>query len=136
LADCPFHAGHELEMAEARRNVDAGRVNADDFDEERQGWPAEQVWAEMVGLLPLPFERVVTHGDFTLDNVLLVQGRVTGCVDVAGAGAADPYRDLAAMWNTLADFGPDRQRAFIRAYGLAVPDARRLNFHLCLGEFR
>ncbi len=136
LADCPFHAGHELQMADARRNVEAGRVNTEDFDEERQGWTPEEVWADMVSLLPLPSERVVTHGDFTLDNVLLVEGRVTGCIDVGRAGAADPYQDLAAMWNTLAEFGGELQRAFVRAYGIATPDPRRLHFHLCLGELR
>lgn len=134
LADCPFHAGHELAMAQARRNIDAGRVDAEDFDEERQGWTPEQVWADLVGLLPLRFDRVVTHGDYSLDNVLLEDGRVTGCIDVGRAGAADPYQDLAAVWNNLAEFGGDLQREMLRAYGIAEPDARKLRFHLCLGE--
>lgn len=134
LADCPFHAGHALRMAEARRNVAAGRVDEDDFDEERRGWTAEQVWHDLVAQLPLAFDRVVTHGDFTLDNVLLADGRVTGCIDVGRAGAADPYQDLAALWNNLEEFGGDLQRAFFRAYGIAEPDARKLRFHLCLGE--
>lgn len=134
LDECPFHAGHRLRMAGARRNVSAGRVDVDDFDEERRGWTAEQVWADLVAQLPLEFERVVTHGDFTLDNVLLADGRVVGCIDVGRAGAADPYQDLAAMWNTLEEFGGELQRAFFRAYGIPEPDARKLRFHLCLGE--
>jgi aminoglycoside 3'-phosphotransferase-1 len=134
LADCPFHAGHTLRMADARRNMAAGRVDTDDFDEERKGWTAEQVWAEMEAQLPLAFDRVVTHGDFTLDNVLLADGRVTGCIDVGHAGAADPYQDLATLWNTLAEFGGELQQAAFRAYGIAEPDARKLQFHLCLGE--
>lgn len=134
-AECPFNAGHELRMADARRNVDTGRVPTADFDEAHEGWTPAQVWDEMMALLPLTFGRVVTHGDFSLGNVLLEGGRVTGCIDVGRAGVADPYQDLAILWHNLGEFGPDLQRVFWRAYGVAEPDARKLRFHLCLDEF-
>lgn len=135
VVDCPFHAGHELRLAEARRNADAGRVDAADFDAEREGWSIEQVWTTMTGLLPLTFGRVITHGDFTLDNVLLQDLRVTGCIDVGRAGAADPYQDLALLWRDLGEFGADAQHALFRSYGLEAPEDRKLRFHLCLDEF-
>ena len=136
LGACPFHAGHELRLAEARRRLEAGEVDASDFDAARAGWSAERVWKEMTGLLPLPFARVVTHGDFSLGNVLLdADGRVTGCLDVGRAGAADPHQDVAILWRDLEEFGPDTQQAFLRAYGLPTPDERMLAFHLCLDEF-
>ena len=135
LADCPFHAGHELRLADARRNLDAGWVDASDFDVTRAGWSVEQVWAEMTGLLPLPFERVVTHGDYSLGNVLLEDGRVSGCIDVGRAGAADPYQDLAIVWRDLEEFGGDAQRELLRAYGVSMAEERKLQFHLCLDEF-
>ncbi len=135
LADCPFHAGHERRLADARRNLQAGLVDASDFDPERAGRSAEAVWNELTGLLPLPFERVVTHGDCSLDNVFLEDGRVTGCIDVGRAGAADPYQDLAILWRDLGEFGDDAQRALFQAYGIATPDERKLRFHLCLDEF-
>jgi aminoglycoside 3'-phosphotransferase-1 len=122
-------------MAVARRNIASRRVVTEDFDAARAGWTAEQVWAALEGLLPLPFERVVTHGDCSLDNVLLDDaGRVSGCIDVGRAGAADPYQDLAILWNTLEEFGADAQRALWEAYGIAEPDEARLQFHLCLDE--
>jgi len=135
LADCPYHAGHELRLADARRHIEAGLVPTDDFDEEHEGWTPEQVWTAMVGLLPLPFDRAVTHGDFSLGNVLLEDGRVTGCIDVGRAGAADPYQDLAILWRNLEEFGGAAQRELWRAYGIAAPDERKLRFHLCLDEF-
>ncbi len=135
LADCPFHAGHALRLADARRNIDAGWVAEDDFDDERAGWTAEQVWNATLALLPLPFERVVTHGDYSLGNVLLdAEGCVTGCIDVGRAGAADPYQDLAILWSNLEEFGEDAQRELWRAYGVATPDEGRLRFHRCLDE--
>ena len=33
----------------------------------------------MQHLLPLPSDPVVTRGDFSLDNILLVNGEVVGC---------------------------------------------------------
>jgi aminoglycoside 3'-phosphotransferase-1 len=135
LAECPFHAGHVLRMAEARQRIATGLVDPEDFDAERHGWTPEQVWSELVRAMPPRFERVVTHGDYTLDNVLIAEGRVVGCLDVGRAGAADPYQDLAALWNTLEEFGSDLQRALFPACGIAQPDERRLQFHLCLDEF-
>jgi aminoglycoside 3'-phosphotransferase I len=135
LAECPFHAGHAQRLAMAWQNLEAGLVDTDDFDEEREGWTAEQVWSAMEGLLPLTFDRVVTHGDFSLDNVFVENGCVTGCIDVGRVGAADPYQDLAILWHNLAAFGEAAQRALWPAYGIRAPDIRKLQFHLCLDEF-
>ena len=60
---------------------------------------------------------------------------MTGCIDVGRLGAADPYQDLAILWENLGEFGADAQRALWRAYGVAAPDERKLLFHLCLDEF-
>jgi len=135
LADCPFHAGHALRLDGARRNVEAGRVAEDDFGDAHAGWTAERVYEKSVAMLPIPCERVVTHGDFSVGNVLLDEsGRVTGCIDVGRLGAADPYQDLAILWDNLGEFGGEVQRELWRAYGIAEPDTRKLWFHLCLDE--
>lgn len=134
VADCPFDSGHGVRMAEARARIDAGLVDTDDFDPERQGWSAEQVWAALVSHLPLAVEPVVTHGDFSLDNLLVQDGRVTGMIDVGRAGVADRWQDLAILWNSLGEFGPGLQARFLGRYRLAAPDPVRLAFHLLLDE--
>jgi aminoglycoside 3'-phosphotransferase-1 len=121
-------------MGKAHRNIESELVDTEDFDAGRQGLTPEQVWAQLLGLLPLPFSRVVTHGDFSLDNIMLEDRRVTGCIDVGRVGAADPYQDLSVLWNNLAEFGGDLQRELFRAYGSARPDSKMLKFHLCLDE--
>ena len=135
-ANCPFNSDHALKMAEARRNIDLGIVDESDFDPVHVGWTAEQVWAEveMLAVLPLSFDRVVTHGDFSLGNILIEDGSVTGCIDVGRAGLADPYLDLAILWNNLEEFGSELQSELFSAYGIATPDARKLRFYLCLDE--
>jgi aminoglycoside 3'-phosphotransferase I len=132
---CPFRSDHAVRMADAWRRLEKGQVDESDFDTDHKGWTAEQVWAQMAGWLPLPFRQVVTHGDFSLGNILLEDGRVTGCIDVGRAGTADPYQDLSILWQNLAEFGGDLQSLLFRVYGIAAPDERKVRFHLCLDEF-
>lgn len=133
VADCPFDAAHPVRLADARRNIDAGLVAEDDFDDERAGWTAEQVWDALQAGLPRRFDRVVTHGDFSTGNIFLdAEGRVTGMIDVGRLGVADRYQDLAILWNNLEEYGLGAE--LLRAYGEAEPDETRLRFHLLLDE--
>lgn len=134
IEDCCFANDHSRRMAKARERIDAGLVDEDDFDEAREGWTAEQVWQELQELLPLTSDAVVTHGDFSLDNLLVEGGRVVGCIDTGRVGIADRYQDIAIMWNCLEEFGPAVQQRFLTSYGIASPDPARLKFHLLLDE--
>ncbi len=117
-----------------RERIDAGLVDTGDFDEERRGWTAEQVWDELVGLLPLALDSVVTHGDFSLDNLLLLGGEAVGCIDVGRVGIADRWQDLAILWNCLGEFDPLVRDALLAGYGVAAVDERKLRIHLLLDE--
>lgn len=134
VEDCPFNSGHAVRLAQARLRIDAGLVDEDDFDEERAGWTAEQVWQALQEAAPFSPDLVVTHGDFSLDNVLVANGEVSGCIDVGRCGVTDRYQDLAIAWNCLAEFGPALQQRFVSAYGLHTFDKAKLTFHLLLDE--
>jgi aminoglycoside 3'-phosphotransferase-1 len=135
VGECPFNSNHELRLVDARKNLESGQVDESDFDSDHNGWSGEQVWAQMLAILPMNFDRVVTHGDFSLGNILIENGSVAGCVDVGRAGAADPYQDLAILWHNLGEFGGNLQMHLFRAYGIAEPDLPKIQFHLCLDEF-
>lgn len=133
--DCPFEAGAALRMVAARLNIAAGLVDIDDFDDDHAGWTAEQLWDKLVALTPPAGERVVTHGDFSLGNLLLdAAGEITGVIDVGRLGVADPYQDIAILWQNLGDFGDAAREQFLAAYGVDTPDQQRLAFHRCLDE--
>lgn len=133
--ECPWTVEHPYRLAQAKLNMESGRVDEADFDDERRGWSARKVWDEMAHLQPKRFGRTVTHGDFSLANVFLLAGEVTGCIDVGRAGIADPYQDLAILWSNLSEFGGDLQALFLREYGITRPDRRKIQWHLCLDEF-
>lgn len=134
VSECPFNSDHTFRLSRARTRIDAGFVDVDDFDQEREGWTAEQVWTAMQKLLPLKPDPVVTHGDFSLDNLLICEGEVVGCIDVGRAGIADRYQDLAILWSSLGEFDPSLQERLFRQYGITDPDRRKLQFHLMLDE--
>jgi aminoglycoside 3'-phosphotransferase I len=134
VKECPFDSGHIARLAHARRRIDAGLVDEDDFDKEREGWTAEQVWQALQKAEPFAPDLVVTHGDFSLDNVMIAEGEVVGCIDVGRLGVADRYQDLAIAWNCLGEFGPALQEQFLAAYGASVVDRGKLDFHLMLDE--
>lgn len=133
IAECPFYSGLDLRLAHAQRRLHAGLVDESDFGPEHQGWTAQQVFDKMLTLLPIDGDLVVTHGDFSLGNILFDGDRLSGCIDVGRVGTANPYQDLAILSNSLADFGPDLPQELFRAYGIE-PDDRKIAFHLCLDE--
>lgn len=131
---CPFDNALSARLAHARARIDAGEVDETEFDAERLGQTAEQVWSDVQAMLPLAPDPVVTHGDFTLDNLLIDGGVVSGCIDVGRAGIADRYQDLALLWTGLGEFGASLQDRLFAQYGIAAPDRRRMGFHLLLDE--
>lgn len=133
-ADCPYAGNVDVRLREARANIDYGRVDASDFDVERRGWSPQAVWDHILRSRPSDERSVLTHGDFTLDNVIVRNDTVSGMIDVARSGLADPYQDIAVIWRDLGKWGNDVRRRFLDAYGLPRPDRNRLEFYLCLDE--
>lgn len=132
---CPFNSDHHLRLARAHQRLQAGLVDTDDFGTLYEGQTAQQVWDDITALLPLQTETVVTHGDFSLDNILIDGNTVTGCIDTGRVGLADPYQDLAILWDCLGEFSPALQDRLFPAYGITAPDQKKLRFHLGLDEF-
>jgi aminoglycoside 3'-phosphotransferase I len=131
---CPYDARLARRLIDARARINAGAVDIEDFDEERLGWSAEDVWAALQSSEPQSFDIVFTHGDFSLDNVFLDETHVTGCIDVGGAGLADRYQDIAICWSDLADYGVDAQSRFLEQYGVGEGDRNKLAFYQLLNE--
>lgn len=134
VEDCPFDASVVVRVAAARYRVESGLVDESDFADAYAGWSAREILQDVEGALPLVTERVVTHGDFSLGNIMVDGAEVTGIIDVGRVGVADPYQDLAILHENLEEFGPAVQAAMWRAYGVTDPDPARLRLHLQLDE--
>ncbi len=87
---------------------------------------------------PHLFPPTLIHGDFTVDNVLISEGKVTGIIDWAGGGKGDSRYDLALAIRPkktgLFQARQDRQ-AFFEGYGLSELSQPDYHYFVGLYEF-
>ena len=135
VENCPFRAPLEEKIETARERMIKKEVDEEDFDEERLGRTAEDVFREMLAAVPENSDPVFTHGDFCVPNVILKDGRLSGFVDLAEAGVADRYQDLALLSRSVRhNFGSNYENLVFEYYGIA-PDREKINFYRLLDEF-
>lgn len=135
IAACPFDHRSENRIPEARARLDAGLVDESDFDDDRAGRSAAQVFDDLLSKRPAREDFVVTHGDACLPNFMVADGRFSGFIDCGRLGVADRHQDLALAVRSLADnLGEAWVEPFLRRYGGEI-DRDRLAFYCLLDEF-
>jgi aminoglycoside phosphotransferase len=136
IEGCPFDPRLDAKIEAARVRMIRGRVDAADFDAERQGRTTEDLFGELIRTRPGVEDLVFTHGDYCLPNILLEEGAVRGFIDWGRAGVADRYQDLALAARSLEyNLGPEGIPLLFHAYGIPEPDPDRLAFYRLLDEF-
>jgi aminoglycoside 3'-phosphotransferase-2 len=132
---CPFDLSLEQRIEAAWSRVRAGLVDESDFDDERLGRTAEDVFAELLSTLPETYDLAVTHGDACLPNFMVEASRFTGYIDCGRLGISDIYQDLALAARSIeSNLGPAWVAPFFREYGVE-PDRQRITFYCLLDEF-
>ncbi|GAA1227296.1 aminoglycoside O-phosphotransferase APH(3')-IIb [Kitasatospora nipponensis] len=103
-ADCPFDRTLAVTLSDARHAAEHRLLDLADLDEQRAGWTADRLLAELNATVPADEDVVVCHGDLCLPNVLLDPRtlQVTGLVDLGRVGRADRNADLALLARSLA----------------------------------
>ena len=138
VAECPFDMRLDLRIADAGRRAEAGLVDEADFDDERLGRSAADLFAELCEKRDVAEDLVVTHGDFCLPNVLITPtgDGSAGFVDVGRAGVGDRYQDLAlAARSVVFNLGPEWVPRFFDAYGISHVDTDKVALFQLLDEF-
>ena len=92
---------------------------------------------------PKNFEPVLSHGDFCLPNVFLLNDEFSGLIDLGGTGVADKYQDIALCYRSLKhnfggvyggkvykDFNPD---LLFEKLGI-TPDWEKIRYYTLLDE--
>ena len=135
IADCPFDHRFQRRLADARARIEAGLVDAADFDAEHAGMQAQALYEELLRQQPTREYLVITHGDACLSNLMTHEGCFSGFIDCGRLGIADRYQDLALVARDLEEnFGASSVGTFFSAYG-AHCDADRLTLYRLLDEF-
>lgn len=137
VESCPFDMSMDVKVSLAAERVQAGMVDENNHDPERQGRTAQSLFRELLATRPADEDLVFTHGDYCTPNVLIDGGvqNVTGFIDWNRAGVADRYTDLALAARSIDyNFGAEWIAPFFEAYG-ATPDPAKRVFYQLMDEF-
>lgn len=133
---CPFDHRLDLRIAAARARMEAGVVDEEDFDDERAGQTARQVFSQLLVRRPATEELVVTHGDASMPNFMADDSGFTGFIDCSRLGVADRHQDLSlACWSIEFNLGRQWVAPFLDLYGLPGADTAKLAYYQLLDEF-
>jgi aminoglycoside phosphotransferase len=132
---CPFSESADTLIEQARGRLDAGLVDAEDFDDERQGQDPRALLDELRALRPKREVPVVSHGDLCLPNIILQGAGVAGFVDLGRAGVADRWRDVALCAHDIGErWGVAWGERFVELCG-GDPREEARSFYVLLDEF-
>ncbi|WP_244165556.1 APH(3')-II family aminoglycoside O-phosphotransferase [Burkholderia contaminans] len=132
---CPFDHRPGQRVIDARARVEAQVVDEANFDNERLGRTAADVFAELLSSTPDTVDAVVVHGDACLPNLMADGSTFSGFIDCGRLGVSDRYQDLALATRSITrNLGQQWVAPFFDVYGV-VPDMRRIRFYNLLDEF-
>ncbi len=88
IQGCPFDMRLDVKIAQAGERVQAGLIDASEFDDERQKRSPKNLFAEVLDTRPGDEDLVFTHGDYCTPNVLIDPDSLTltGLIDWGRAG--------------------------------------------------
>lgn len=134
-ADCPFDARLDYKIQLARKMMENNLVDESDFNDERRGRTARDLFRELVESVPEGADPVFTHGDYCLPNIILKNGKLSGFVDWGSAGVADKYQDIALLARSVEyNFGAKWKNVLFEILEIE-PDEQKLHFYTLLDEF-
>ena len=88
---------------------------------------------------PQPVSPTLIHGDYTIDNVMVANGRVCGVIDWSGGAMGDPRHDLALATRPQDEaFSAEREadlQAFYEGYGSPPLSQTEFDYYNGLDEF-
>ena len=85
----------------------------------------------------IDFNQTLIHGDFTIDNVLVNNGIITGVIDWSGGAYGDPRYDVSLAIRPKPNAFEDKieKEIFFEGYGDKIIDYNDYNYFVGLYEF-
>lgn len=135
ISTCPFDERIAEKLKKALDNVNNNLVDENDFDEERSGMTAREVYQALQHTCPPEDDLVFTHGDYCLPNILLQNDAVSGFIDLDRAGISDKYNDLAIASRSIRyNLGAKYEQLFYECYGIDHVDEERIAYYRMMDE--
>lgn len=104
ISSCPFTWNLEKKLQMAKYTVENNLVDMDKMEPDTFG---ENGFKDLNHLLEWLYnnkpeeEMALSHGDFCLPNIFLLNGKVSGFIDLGKTGIADKWQDIALCYRSL-----------------------------------
>ncbi len=137
IADCPFDRTLDAELCLARTRVEQGLVSEEDLEDHQKGRSIKAILNDLEERRPSSETAVFTHGDYSLPNIMIDRGRVSGFLDWRDGGIGDPYRDLPIVAKSIVrNWGEEWVDLFYKCYGLQDGvDQEKMEYYRLLYRF-
>ncbi len=136
VAGCPFHRPLPTLLAEARHRVASDAIATEELAPAYRRYGPRGLFDLLERSLPPgDLAEVVGHGDLRLSDVVVEGPEQVGLRRFTRLAVCDPYLDLAsAVVELLSVYGPGVLVDFTDGYGVARPNAVKLDFFCLLRE--
>lgn len=119
FSDCPIknRMGAYFDLAE--ENYSKGAYDLSYFKTDARGITADDVWRIASSVRSSLKSDTLLHGDYCLPNIMLDNWKLSGFIDLGGAGVGDKHVDLFwGAWTLNYNLNTDKYRdVFFDAYG-------------------
>lgn len=131
IEECPFDNSIDHLMSIIQHNYNKGIIDTSDlyrkFGEDNLDKLLHEVEAIARDLVE---DLVFTHGDFSLPNIIIDEGCISGYIDLGNCGVADSYYDLAVVEKSIIrNFGKEYIELFFDQYGISKIDYQKIRFY-------
>jgi aminoglycoside phosphotransferase len=130
---CPFNERLETKIEKARRRIELGLIEQSNFEEPDK--KPEELFQKVIATKPDSGNLVFTHGDYCLPNVILRDFVINGFIDLAEAGIADRYQDIALLTRSVEYNYGKHWIPFVFECLEIEPDWGKIEFYKLLDEF-
>ncbi len=136
VATCPFLWSVNEKIALVQERISSGSIDVEYLSHHYPDPNLAQLFDEMMRLFP-DSDLVVCHGDYSMPNVLLADGHISGFIDLGQLAVTDRYVDIVTVRDTLSyNKLPDECfELFLQEYGLQELDESKLRFYDLLNRF-
>ena len=143
---CPMNRTLESKLAEAKKRVDAGLCDIEDWKDSAGGAHGFNTPMELYNWLSnnRPNEELVfSHGDYCLPNIFVKEHELSGFIDLGHSGVADKWHDIALCYRSLIhnSTGKFSEKTY-DGFDLSLlfcelgvePDWEKINYYILLDE--
>ncbi|WP_199624865.1 aminoglycoside 3'-phosphotransferase [Paenibacillus alkalitolerans] len=130
IANCSFDNRLNNLMEMIRYNYMHGHINALKLN---RNFGIENIDALLVDVEAFARKHkedlVFTHGDYSMPNIMISDGRISGFIDLGNCGISDRYYDLAVAEKSIVlNYGSEFIDMFYKYYGMNGVDRQRIRF--------